>query len=104
MVLYCMKYFLYKLIPPRHTFPQDMTEVEEKIMEEHIKYWKELVDRRIAIVFGSVADPKGVYGIAIVETEDEIAANNLGSSDPLVDLSLGFRFEIYQMPEPILRK
>jgi hypothetical protein len=42
-----MKYFLYKLIPPRETFPKDMTEV---------------------------------------------------------DSSVGFRIEIYQMHEPILRK
>jgi hypothetical protein len=32
---------------------------------------KNLADRRIAIVFGPVEDPKGVYGLAIIETEDE---------------------------------
>jgi hypothetical protein len=53
-----MKYFLYKLLPPRLTFPQDMTEVEGELMQEHIYYWKTLVDKRITVIFGPVADPK----------------------------------------------
>ena len=52
-----MKYFLYKLLPPRPTFPQDMTEAEGELMQEHINYWKTLVDKRIAVIFGPVADP-----------------------------------------------
>jgi len=51
-----MKQFLCKLIPPRLTFAQDMTEVERKIVQEHFVYWKDLSDRRIAIVFGPVLD------------------------------------------------
>jgi hypothetical protein len=67
-----MKYFLYKLIPPRPTFPQDMTEAEGKIMQEHVAYWQDLADRRITIIFGPILDPDGAYGIAIVEAKDEI--------------------------------
>jgi hypothetical protein len=33
-----MKQFLCKLIPRRPTFAQDMTEVERKIMQEHIGF------------------------------------------------------------------
>lgn len=62
-----MKQFLRKLIPPRPTFAQDMTEVERKIMQEHIIYWKDLSDRGIAIIFGPVLDPIGTWGVAIVE-------------------------------------
>jgi len=36
-----------------------MTEVERKIMQEHVVYWKALSDGRIAIIFGPVLDPKG---------------------------------------------
>ncbi len=57
-----MKYSLYKLIPPRPTFPKDMTDIEEELMHEHFNYWKDLADRRIAIVYGPVEDPKGMYG------------------------------------------
>ena len=42
-----------------------MTDAEGELMQEHINYWKNLVDRRIAIVFGPISDPKGVYGLAI---------------------------------------
>ena len=65
------KRFLYKLIPPRPTFVQDMTEAERKAMEEHAIYWKGLIDRGIAIIFGLVLDPKGPWGVAIVEVADE---------------------------------
>jgi hypothetical protein len=34
-----MSHFLYKLIPPRSTFPGDMTEAEGAIMQEHFAYW-----------------------------------------------------------------
>jgi len=44
--------FLYKLIPPRLTFTQDMTEAERKVMQEHATYWKCLIDDSIAITFG----------------------------------------------------
>ena len=60
-----MKYFLYKLLPPRPTFPQDMTEAEGELMREHINYWKTLVDKRIAIIFGPVADPRGIYILGV---------------------------------------
>jgi len=52
-----MKYFLYKLVPPRPTFHQDMTEVEGKVMQEHGAYWRDLADSRIAVVVGPVIDP-----------------------------------------------
>jgi hypothetical protein len=58
-------------------------------MQEHIKYWKELVDRRIALVFVAVVDPRGVFGIAIIETKDESAANNIGPHKvPLIRYSI----------------
>ena len=41
-----MHYFLNKLIPPRPTFPQDMTEVEGKVMQEHVAYWQDLANRK----------------------------------------------------------
>jgi uncharacterized protein YciI len=99
-----MMYFLYKLIPPRPTFPKDMTEAEGELMQEHINYWKNLADRRIAIVFGPVEDPKGVYGIAIIETDDETIAHGIRINDPAVKHNVGFKSEIHLMPEVILRR
>ena len=99
-----MKYFLYKLIPPRPTFPQDMTELERKLMQQHVAYWKDLADRRIAIVFGPVSDPRGTYGLAILEVEDETVVNNISANDPAIKADSGFRYEVHSMSEPILRK
>jgi uncharacterized protein len=70
---------LYKLVPPRATFVQDMTEAEGKPMEEHAIYWKGLIDRGIAIVFGLVLDPKGPWGVGIVEAADEPDVHALGT-------------------------
>jgi uncharacterized protein YciI len=78
-----------------------MTEAERKAMEEHGIYWKGLTDRGIAIVFGLVLDPKGPWGVAIVEVADEADARVLGSNDPAV--KAGLTFDVYPMPKQPLR-
>ena len=95
-----MKLFLCKLIPRRATFPQDMTEVERKIM--HVVYWKDLSNRWIAIIFGPVLDPKGTWGVAIVQVATEPEAHILGRNDQAVQA--GLTFEVYPMPGAIVRK
>jgi len=99
-----MKYFLCKLIPPRRTFAQDMTDAEAKLMQQHVAYWKGLMDRGLVIVFGPVADPKGTYGVAILELEEEADANALGMNDPTMKANVGFQFEVYPMDRAVLRK
>ena len=79
-----------------------MTEVERKIMQEHIVYWKDLSDRRIAIIFGPVLDPKDIWGVAIVEVASEPEAHILSINDPAI--KTGFTFEVYPMPGAIVRK
>lgn len=96
------KQFLCKLVPPRPTFAQDMTEAERKVMQEHVIYWKGLTERRIAIVFGPVLDPKGTWGVAIVEAADEADVHALGVNDPAVQA--GLKLEVYPMPGAIVRK
>lgn len=97
-----IKRFLYQLIPPRPTFAQDMTETERKVMQEHALYWKDLTDKRIAVAFGPVLDPKGVWGLAIVEAANEQDVRALGANDPAV--KAGLTFEVYPMPGAIVRK
>jgi len=79
-----------------------MIEVERKVMQEHAIYWKGLVDRGIAIVFGPVLDPTGTWGVAIVEVADEPAARALGTNDPAI--KAGLTFEVFPMPGAIVRK
>jgi len=98
-----MKYFLCKLIPARPTFAQDMTESEAKLMHQHVAYWKGLMEKGLVIVFGPVADPKGVYGVAILELEEDEDANVLGMNDPTIKANVGFHFESYPIDRAVLR-
>ena len=50
--------FAYKLISPRPTFAHDMTDVERKVMIEHVAYWTSLMGKGIAVVFGPVLTRK----------------------------------------------
>jgi uncharacterized protein len=99
-----MGMFLFKLVSPRPTFPGDMTDKERRIMLEHVSRWKELTNRGVAIAFGPVLDPKGVWGVAIVEVADEAEARRLVADDPVTKASLG-HIEIYPMaPNSIARQ
>lgn len=97
-----MKYFLFKLIPPRPTFPADMTPAEAKLMQEHSAYWRDLMGKGFVIAFGPVSDPKGAYGIAVVQFEEDADANVLGTNDPTIKANFGFKFEVYSMPQVVL--
>ena len=97
-----MKYFLCRLIPPRPTFAQDMTDVEAKVMGDHAAYWTDLAERGTAIVFGPVADPKGTWGVGILEVEDESVVKSLTSNDPVMEHALGATYEILTMPKIVI--
>jgi uncharacterized protein len=79
--------FLHKLIPPRPTIVQDMTEVERKVMQEHAAYWKGLMEDGIAIIFGVVLDPKCPWGISIVDAANESDVHTIVSNDPAVKVT-----------------
>ena len=89
------KHFLCKLVPPRSTFAFDMTETEATFMQQHVGYWQRLSDQGIAVIFGPVLDPTGVWGLGIVEAADEPEVHALGEQDPIMKSGLGFRFEVY---------
>ena len=98
-----MGLFFYKLIPPRPTFRQDMTDAEKKAMQEHFAYWEDLLQKGIVIVVGPVFDPKGSWGMAVVEVDDEQSAHLLGKNDPAI--KAGLKFEVYPMgPNSTVRK
>jgi uncharacterized protein YciI len=99
-----MSYYLFKLTPPRPTFPQDMTPTEREVMQAHGAYWSVLADKGIAIVVGPVADPAGAWGVAIVEVADEAAARALADSDPVTTSWLAFQYDIFPMLRALLRK
>ena len=76
------KYFLLKLIAPRPTFPADMNEAERAIMQHHAEYWSAQRDAGTAIVVGPVMDPKGVWGLGVVEVDGAEQLQELIDNDP----------------------
>lgn len=74
------------------------------MMQEHMEYWRNLANKRIAVVVGPVADPKGLYGLAVVEVQDEAAVQDIRKNDPAFKADAGFKIEIYSMVKPVLRK
>ena len=98
-----MPVHLCKLVPPRPTFPADMSEAEATLMGEHAACWGRLIERGIAVVFGPVFDPAGVWGLGIVDVADETSASRLIDDDPVIRSDRGFRYEIYPMPQAVVR-
>jgi uncharacterized protein len=86
-------YALY-LNPPRPTFMQDMTDAERSIMQQHVGYWNKLMSEGKVLAFGPVLDPQGVYGLGIVEAENEEQVKEMISMDPANGLN---KYEYYLM-------
>jgi len=97
-----MAIYLYRLIPPRPTFPAGMTAEEGAAMQQHFGYWGEQMGRGTVRVVGPVADPKGTYGIAVLDVADEAAARALCAADPVLQPGLGFAFELFEMPNALV--
>jgi uncharacterized protein len=97
-----VQYFFYKLNPPRPTFPTDMTPAEGKVMQEHVAYWSGLMKQGAVVAVGPVADPKGAYGVGIVQLEDGSDATALGTNGPAIKARIGFTFEVHPMPRLML--
>jgi uncharacterized protein YciI len=89
-------YFLCRLIPPRSTFPADITAAEAETMKQHVVYWTGLLAKKSVIAFGPVADPKGTWGMGIVDVRDETELRELQENDPA--RRIGMKYEAYPMP------
>lgn len=92
-------YFFIKTQNPRPTFHLDMTAEERAIMNKHVAYWSEKATQGIAIVFGPVMDPKGVYGIGVYQVHDEDEMRNLLEHDPANGL---LQYELFPMPRAVI--
>jgi uncharacterized protein YciI len=76
--------FLYRLLPPRPTFAQDMSPEEAGVMERHVAYWQDLLNRDVALAFGPVLHPEEPWGLGLLALDDEHAARAIGDNDPAV--------------------
>ncbi len=92
-------YFFVKTQNPRPTFHLDMTAEERAVMNKHVEYWSEKATRGIAIVFGPVMDPKGVYGMGVYQVQDEAEMQELLKHDPAKGL---LQYEVAPMARAVV--
>jgi hypothetical protein len=97
------RYYFLKLVPPRPTFAQDITEAEAKLMQQHVLYWKGLMEEGLVVIFGLVGDPAGPFGMGVVEVDDGIDIRPLSANDPTIKANAGFRYEVFPMPRALAR-
>jgi uncharacterized protein len=60
----------YRLRPPRPTFAQDMSSAEADVMQRHVAYWQNLLNRDVALAFGPVHDPGNLWGRGLLDLDD----------------------------------
>jgi uncharacterized protein len=92
-------YFFVKTRNPRPTFHIDMTPEERAVMQKHVAYWSEKAAQGIAIVFGPVMDPQGVYGVGVYQTQSETEMNELLGKDPAKGL---LEYQVLPMPRAVV--
>jgi uncharacterized protein YndB with AHSA1/START domain len=97
------RYFFCRLLPPRPTFAADMDAAEAEVMRQHAQYWRGLMDRGVAIVFGPVADPAGPWGLGVLRTSSEESLRELRDGDPAIRSGRGFRYETTPMIRAVTR-
>ena len=93
--------YVFRLIAPRPTFVEDMTDEERVTMAEHAAYWRGLLDEGVAVVFGPVLDPAGPYGLAVVEVDGPEHVERVIAADPAV--RAGLKTEVHPMLSAVAR-
>jgi uncharacterized protein len=88
------KYYTLYLLPPRPTFVMDMNEEERAVMQQHVAYWKDIMNKGMVVVYGPVMDPVGPYGIGIVCVDTEEQLKSLMDNDPATKIN---NYEWYPM-------
>jgi hypothetical protein len=81
-------HFYVKLIPPRATFPVDMTSDERAIMQQHIDYMSGAFAEGKVPIFGPVLDATYPFGMAVFEAESESEVRGLMEKDPSISSKL----------------
>ncbi len=61
-----------------------MGPAEAEVMERHVAYWQDLLNREVALAFGPVLHPEDPWGLGLLELEDERAAHVIAEGGPAV--------------------
>jgi uncharacterized protein len=95
-------YFFVKLMGPRPTFAEDMSDEERQLMVQHGKYLLSAYEAGKLHIYGPVMAPEGAFGMAVFDAADEAAVRKVMDEDPSV-LSGMNRYEVYPMMIGALR-
>jgi uncharacterized protein YciI len=90
------QHYFARLIPPRPTFPFDMTAEERAVMMEHVKYTHEKFTAGKVLIFGPVMAREGAFGMAVFAVADEAELREIVDNDPSVLAGLN-KFEWHPM-------
>jgi len=89
-------HYVYRLIPPRPAFHDDMNDEEKAIMARHAAYWGELIEQGGVVVYGPVVDRTGSWGLGVIRAADEQGARRLAEADPAISSGMA-TFELGTM-------
>jgi uncharacterized protein YndB with AHSA1/START domain/uncharacterized protein YciI len=76
------QHYLARLLGTRPTWPDDVTEDEEKIMGEHFLYLRDLTAEKKVLMAGPVFDFK--FGLVVLQVKSEAEAKEILDNDPSV--------------------
>jgi hypothetical protein len=62
-----------------------------------------LLDEGVLIAAGPVHDPKGVWGLALIEVSDPGRVDAIAGGDPAVRSGLGFRYDVFPLLSAMVR-
>jgi uncharacterized protein len=96
-------HYVYRLIPPRPTFHQDMTDAEREIMGRHAQYHAELAQTGKVVVYGPVVDGTGAWGLGVFEADSADEVRRIAENDPAVSSGMS-TYEVGPMPVAIVRR
>ncbi len=96
-------HYVVRLIPPRSTFPGDMTDAERELMGAHAAYYTQLAEMGAIVVYGPVLADSGSWGLGVIEASSIEEVRELTGADPAVTGGL-MTPEIGTMPVTIVRR
>ena len=88
--------FFLRLIPPRSTFPADMSDHEKQLMKEHAEYMRGHFELGRVLIYGPVLAPGATFGMGVFNVADEAEARRIMDGDPSVRGGLN-RYELSPM-------
>ena len=90
------QFYFGKLMPPRPTFPGDMSDHEKHLMSEHARYARSQFEAGRLVIYGPVTANSGSFGMTVLEVHDEAEAREFFENDPSVLAGLN-TFELHSM-------